>query len=113
MTGCGTVFDIGAGEFIVIALVALLIVGPERLPSIARQWTGTLRAIREQAARARADLQDSVGADVNDVVDLMRQADPRRLLDADIEQQSGQVNRPSARASSSVPPAPAWDADTP
>jgi len=40
------VFDIGAGEFIVIALVALLIIGPERLPAMAKQWTATLRAIR-------------------------------------------------------------------
>lgn len=106
-------FDIGAGEFIVIALVALLIVGPERLPTIARQWAGTLRAIREQAARARADLQDSVGADVKDVADLIRQADPRRLLDADDAPSQGQANRQTARTSSSVPPAPAWDADTP
>lgn len=106
-------FDIGAGEFIVIALVALLIVGPERLPALARQWAGTVRAIRDQAARARADLQDSVGADVNEVADMIRQADPRRLLNADDAQSSRAADRETGALRRTSPPAPAWDADTP
>ena len=104
-------FDIGAGEFIVIALVALLIVGPERLPTLARQWTTTLRAVREQAAKARADLQDSVGADVAEVADMLRQADPRRFFDADVDVQSPQSG--SGTSQRNAPTAPAWDADTP
>jgi sec-independent protein translocase protein TatB len=104
------VFDIGAGEFIVIALVALLIIGPERLPAMAKQWTATLRAIREQAARARTDLQDSVGADVAEVADLIRQADPRRILDGDSR---GTTNSDAATVRRSTPAAPDWDPDTP
>jgi sec-independent protein translocase protein TatB len=102
-------FDIGAGEFIVIAIVALLVVGPERLPALARQWTSTLRAVREQAAKARTDLQDSVGADVANVADMLRQADPRRILN------DGVLGQPTTVQAQSVTPAPAplWDADTP
>ncbi|MBU6213628.1 MAG: Sec-independent protein translocase protein TatB [Actinomycetales bacterium] len=105
-------FDIGAGEFIVIALVALLIVGPERLPALARQWVQTLRAVRQQAATARADLQASVGADVAEVTDLLRQADPRRLF-TDESAQRQQPERSTAKPARNEPLAPAWDPDTP
>ena len=99
------VFDIGAGEFIVIVVVALLIVGPERLPQLARQWVSLVQGLRSQAARARDDLRDSVGADVADVTQFLREADPRRILD-----------EPTATAPSpkpARPTAPLWDADTP
>ena len=105
-------FDIGAGEFIVIALVALLIVGPERLPALARQWVQTLRAVRQQAATARADLQASVGTDVAEVADLLRQSDPRRLFSEDIAG-AAQPERAPAKPTRSEPLAPLWDPDTP
>ena len=105
-------FDIGAGEFIVIALVALLIIGPERLPTVARQWVQTLRAVRQQAATARADLQASVGTDVADVADLLRQSDPRRLF-SDEPAGRREPEQSAAKASRPEPLAPAWDPDTP
>ena len=49
-------FDIGIGEVVVIAVVALLVFGPDRLPAMARQWRDFMRNVREQATRARADL---------------------------------------------------------
>lgn len=105
-------FDIGAGEFIVIALVGLLIVGPERLPALARQWVHTLRAVRQHAASARADLQESVGADVSEVSAFLREANPRRMFTdaADAEPAAGASGAPARR---SEPSAPLWDADTP
>lgn len=98
-------FDIGAGEFIVIVIVALLIVGPDRLPQLARQWVSFIQGLRAQAARARDDLRDSVGGDVSEVAQFLREADPRRILD--------EPGQPARQARPVQPPAPVWDADTP
>ena len=97
-------FDIGAGEFIVILVIGLLIVGPERLPQLARQWVGLVQGLRSQASRARDDLRDSVGADVTEVTQFLRDADPRRILDEP---------NPPVHARPARPPAAVWDADTP
>ena len=56
-------FDIGFSELIVIALVALIVIGPERLPRVAR----TLGALMGRAQRyvndVKADIQREVDLD--------------------------------------------------
>ena len=47
-------FDIGPGEFLVIAVVGLLIVGPERLPKMLAEAVRWLRVLRDQAVKAGA-----------------------------------------------------------
>lgn len=50
-------FDIGFWELAVIGLVALLVIGPERLPAVARTaglWLGRLRRV---AGNFREDLE--------------------------------------------------------
>ena len=45
-------FDIGMGEFLVIAVIAVLILGPDRLPKAIAEGSRWLRALRDQAANA-------------------------------------------------------------
>jgi sec-independent protein translocase protein TatB len=78
------VLDIGFGELVVIAILALLVFGPDRLPKVASDAARTLRQVREMASAARRDLADAAGlqedpelaAAVRDIRDL----DPRRAL---------------------------------
>ena len=49
-------FGIGTGELMIIALVALIVLGPERLPKAARfagLWVRRARAPRKKKAAAR------------------------------------------------------------
>lgn len=56
----GGVFDVGPGEFFTIAIIALLVFGPQRLPEIARKLGGYLAEIRRAAGDLRAGLDEEV-----------------------------------------------------
>ena len=50
-------FDIGMGELGLIAIVGLLVLGPERLPRVARTTGVLLRKARQSWASVRADIR--------------------------------------------------------
>ena len=54
-------FDIGFSELMVIALVALIVIGPERLPRVAR----TLGALLGRAQRYVNDVKSDIQREVN------------------------------------------------
>ena len=54
-------FDIGFSELIVVALVALIVIGPERLPRVAR----TLGALLGRAQRYVNDVKSDIQREVN------------------------------------------------
>ena len=83
-------FDIGFSEMLVLAVVALVVIGPERLPKVAKQagqWMGKLRRyvddvktdinrqmeltelrnLKEQVTDAARDLQSSAQSTVSGV----------------------------------------------
>lgn len=74
---------INGPEFIVLALVALLVVGPERLPQYAAQLGRMVRELRKMAAGARDQVRAELGPDFDDIdwqkLDP-RQYDPRRIV---------------------------------
>jgi len=53
-------FNIGGWEFLIILVVALIFLGPERLPGAARQAGKTLGALREMAQSFQNELQDAM-----------------------------------------------------
>jgi sec-independent protein translocase protein TatB len=60
-------FNIGWGEFLILAVAGLLILGPERLPS-AMAWLGrTVRQIREYANGAREQLRNELGPEFDEL----------------------------------------------
>jgi sec-independent protein translocase protein TatB len=54
-------FDIGPLEFLVLALAALFIFGPERLPEAAAKAGKMLRQVRNMATNARSELSNELG----------------------------------------------------
>jgi sec-independent protein translocase protein TatB len=58
---------IGTGEVLGLAVVALVVVGPERLPRLAAEAGQMLRKMRRMAADARAEVADQLGPEFQDI----------------------------------------------
>ncbi len=102
-------FDIGLGEILIIAVIGLLVFGPERLPKAAADGAKWLRQIRSMASGARQDLADSAGVDLGDAVDTvkeLRDLHPKRLAASLFEDQDDE------KAQGKVPPAKTDDASS-
>ncbi|MGH3766644.1 MAG: Sec-independent protein translocase protein TatB [Pseudonocardiaceae bacterium] len=60
-------FNIGWGEFLILLVAGLLILGPERLPEAAA-WLGrTMRQVREYANGAREQLRSELGPEFDEL----------------------------------------------
>lgn len=70
--------DIGLPEFMVLAIVAVFIFGPDRLPEVARQAGRLLRSAQRTLTSARSQLSDELGPEFADL-DL-RDLTPRALV---------------------------------
>jgi sec-independent protein translocase protein TatB len=65
------VFDsIGWGEIVVLALAALFIFGPDRLPTLAKDAATALTHIRTALRDARGQVSDHLGDEFDDLRDL-------------------------------------------
>jgi len=53
-------FGVGAGEVLVILLVALLVVGPERLPEVSRRIGRALRELRRVQGEAQEQFRSAL-----------------------------------------------------
>lgn len=71
-------FNIGPLELLVLAIVGLVVLGPERLPGLAREAAQMLRTLRDLATGARQQLRDELGPEFADV-DL-RNLNPRTAV---------------------------------
>ena len=56
-------FDIGFPELLVILLVGLVVVGPDKLPQLIKSLTKSFRTIRSYLNQIRSQLERSVGMD--------------------------------------------------
>ena len=73
--------SLGWPELVVIALVALFVFGPERLPNMAKEAAGGLKKVREVITGVRAQVDESLGDDLAHLRDLdLRQYHPRTFI---------------------------------
>ena len=71
-------FNIGPMELLVLALVGLIVIGPDKLPGLARDAARMLRTLREMATGARSQLREELGPEFADI-DL-RSLNPRTAI---------------------------------
>ncbi|HET7359391.1 MAG TPA: Sec-independent protein translocase protein TatB [Rhodanobacteraceae bacterium] len=75
-------FDVGFGELLLIAVVALVVLGPERLPGAARTAGALLRRLRNGWASVRDEVEKELHAEefkrnLRDVEAEVREAESR------------------------------------
>jgi sec-independent protein translocase protein TatB len=99
--------NIGWGEFMVLLVAALVILGPERLPGAVSWVTKSLRQVREYASGASQQLKDELGPEFEDLrkpladLNQLRGMTPRavitkHLLDGDDSILTGNFDKPSS-----------------
>jgi len=72
------VFGIGFGELVVIAFLAVLVFGPDKLPDLARQAGRFIRQVRRFALNARDELRAELGPEYADLE--LTDLDPRAIV---------------------------------
>jgi len=71
-------FGIGFPELLVVAFVAILVFGPDKLPDLARQAAGLVRRGRSIANNVRDELRAELGPEYADLE--LTDLDPRRIV---------------------------------
>lgn len=85
-------FDLSIGKILVLALLALVLFGPDQLPKMAAQAGRFLRDLRRLAEGAKADLREGLGPEFSefDIADLNPKNFVRKHLFDDLDDLSGQ-----------------------
>ena len=75
--------DFGFDKLALIGAVALIVIGPERLPQYAKQLANLIKSVRRMAEGAKDQLSTELGPEYQDLdwkkLDP-RQYDPRRII---------------------------------
>ena len=70
--------SIGAGEFLALAIIALLVLGPDKLPKFAADAARFLRQVRRMANNAKEDVRRELGPELQDI--SLDDLNPRSLM---------------------------------
>ena len=70
--------NVGWSELLVLGVVALVVLGPERLPEAARWLAGAIRKVKEFAGTAQQQLKDDFGTDLEEFREPLKQLNDLR-----------------------------------
>ncbi|MBN8481344.1 MAG: twin-arginine translocase subunit TatB [Xanthomonadales bacterium] len=103
-------FELSFGKMALIAVVALLVLGPERLPGAARTAGALLRRARNSWNGVRSEIERELAAE--DVKRSIRDAEREVDLAADLRRAAEDIES-AVNPMGPATPAPAVDAATP
>jgi sec-independent protein translocase protein TatB len=97
-------FDIGTGELGLIAVIALLVLGPERLPGAARTAGALLRKARQSWNNVRDEIERELAAEElkQSIKRTVDEINPK----ADIDQFRESIENPASNPSTPDPTTP-------
>ena len=72
--------NVGWSELLVLGVVALVVLGPERLPEAARWLASMIRKVKEFAGNAQQQLKDDYGTDLEEFSEPLKQLNELRGL---------------------------------
>lgn len=111
-------FDINGWEFILLAVLAVVVLGPERLPEYTLKLTRLIKQARAMADSARGQLREQMGPEFDDIDWKQfdpRQYDPRRIVREallDDDEPAEEAFKPQSRTQPHDPAVPTpWDVE--
>lgn len=103
-------FGVNLSEFAIIAVIALIVIGPERLPQYAEQLGRFVREGRKMALGLREQVREEIGPEFDEVdwrqLDP-RQYDPRRIVREALKDTLDDPTAKTARTTPTRRPKPA------
>src|SRR5881394_875322 len=113
-------FDIGFSELLVIGLVALIVIGPQKLPRVARTAGHLLGRLQRYVADVKADINREIELEeLRKMRDSMHQAasemqkaasDVQSSVDSELSKTADELNKAVAGTPPPEAPAPAAEA---
>jgi sec-independent protein translocase protein TatB len=104
-------FDIGMSEIALTAVVALLVLGPERLPGAARTAGALLRKARQSWAGVRSEIERELAAE--ELKRQVKEAASAMDLSKDFNAASQTPQTPQTQPSAAATPAPVAESEPP
>jgi sec-independent protein translocase protein TatB len=109
--------NVGWGEMLVLVVVGLVVLGPERLPGAIRWTSSTLRQARDYLSGMTTQLREDIGPEFDDLrqplseLQKLRGMTPRaalakHLFDGDDSLFTGNFDRPTVSAPDNAAPQP-------
>jgi sec-independent protein translocase protein TatB len=74
------VFGISGEKLLILGLIAIFVLGPDKLPHYAQQLARLVKSLKKMAEGAKGQLQNEIGEEVNWKQLDPRQYDPRRII---------------------------------
>ncbi len=110
--------NIGWGEMLVLVVVGLVVLGPERLPGAIRWTASAMRQARDYLSGVTSQLREDIGPEFDDLREPLSQlqkfrgmtpraALTKHLLDGDDFLFTGRLDRPSAERAGEAASVPA------
>ena len=94
-------FDIGFTELMIIGVIGLVVIGPERLPRVARTVGHLLGRLQRYVGDVKSDVQREM--QLEDLKDLQREVtDSARELEKSIRQEAGAIKEDLDRTTGSL-----------
>lgn len=106
-------FGLSGEKLLILGIIAVIVLGPERLPEYAKGLANIIKSLRRMANGAKSQMKDELGEDFEDLdwrkLDP-RQYDPRRIIrealieDLDFSSEKKVLQDTAAVASATVAP---------
>lgn len=99
--------SINGWEWVILAVIVLVVVGPERLPDYTRQLGRIIREVRRIAAGAQDRVKEELGPELEELRQFDPRAyDPRRIIREALEDDVAAPGAPAPVTPAPVTPAP-------
>ena len=99
-------FGLSGEKLLILGIIALIVVGPERLPEYAKGLANIIKSIRRMANGAKDRVKDELGEDFEDLdwrkLDP-RQYDPRRIIREALTEDLASAAKPATLANRPKP----------